>query len=123
MFYRIVEVIGQTWKRNHMNVISKVFLGVGVLASVLLVWLLLLPSSWQTFSEQGSQLTAMVWGQISLLDLYAGFFLSLVLVWMLEPKLWVKVLLSVLLPVLGNPVLALWLVLRFSYLSQKLRPS
>ncbi len=105
-----------------MNVISKVFLAVGVLASVLLVWLLLLPSSWQMFSEQGSQLTAMVWGQISLLDLYAGFFLSLVLVWMLEPKLWVKVLLSVLLPVLGNPVLALWLVLRFSYLSQKLRP-
>jgi hypothetical protein len=59
---------------------------------------------------------AMEWGRISLLDLYAGFFFGLVFVWLLEPKLWVKLLITLTLPTLGNPVLAIWIVVRFKRL-------
>ena len=59
---------------------------------------------------------AMEWGRISLVDLYAGFFLGLVFVWFLETKLWVKILVTITLPTLGNPVLAIWLIFRLKQL-------
>ena len=93
------------------------FLGaLGLLFSGWLTFILLGSSPWSTFSDQGAQLMGMVWGRISLLDLYAGFFLALALVWLLEPKLWVKILVSLTLPTLGNPVLAIWCVLRIKHL-------
>ncbi|MHA7878533.1 MAG: hypothetical protein ACX931_01990 [Saccharospirillum sp.] len=88
-------------------------LGMGVLLSLALVVWLITQSPWPEFSEQGAWLTTNVWGQISLLDLYGGFFLGLALVWVLEPKAWVRWLLTFTLPFLGNPVLAIWLVLRW----------
>jgi hypothetical protein len=88
----------------------------GVVLSLWLSFLLLGTSPWSTFNEQGQLLMSLEWGRISLIDLYAGFFLGLCLVWLFEPKLWVKVLLTLTLPTLGNPVLAAWLLLRFRYL-------
>lgn len=93
---------------------------IGAVLSAGLLYLMIFQSPWSSFSEQGSQLTSMVWGQISLLDLYSGFFLALALVWLLETKLWVRILLTLLVPILGNPVLAIWLLVRFKSLQQRL---
>jgi hypothetical protein len=99
-----------------MKKLPLVFVGLGVLVSAWLVYLLLGTSPWSTFNEQGSQLMAMEWGRISLVDLYSGFFIGLALVWFLESKLWVKLLLTVTVPTLGNPVLAIWLLFRLRHL-------
>ena len=99
-----------------MNKMAVFFGFLGVLISGWLTFVLLGSSPWSTFSEQGALMMDMVWGRISLLDLYAGFFLALGLIWLLEPKLWVKILVSLTLPTLGNPVLAIWCVLRIKHL-------
>lgn len=57
------------------------------------------------------------WGQIALFDLYSGFMLGLALIWLLEPSLPLRLGMTVLLPLTGNPILALWLLYRW----QKLR--
>ncbi len=105
-----------------MKKIALFFGFVGVVVSGWLAAVLLGSSPWSSFSEQGAQLMDMVWGRISLLDLYAGFFLALALVWLLEPKLWVKVLVSLTLPTLGNPILAIWLVWRFNDIARFSQP-
>ena len=92
------------------------FTFVGVAISGWLMYLLLATSPWPTFNEQGSQLMAMEWGRISLVDLYAGFFLGLVFIWAIEPRLWVKILMSFMLPILGNPILAIWVLIRMKAL-------
>lgn len=84
-------------------------------AVALLLWLFT-QSPWSEFRDQGAWLMNHVWGQISLLDLYGGFFIGLTLVWVLEPKAWARWLLTFTLPFLGNPLLALWLVLRWRQL-------
>lgn len=99
-----------------MKTLSSLFMIVGTVLSGWLTYLLLATSPWASFSAQGSQLMAMAWGRISLVDLYAGFFLGLVFVWIFEPKLWVKILISLTLPTLGNPILAIWLLSRYKFL-------
>lgn len=88
-------------------------LGLSTLLAVALVGWLVIQSPWSQFSEQGAWLVNNVWGQISLLDLYGGFFIGLTLVWVIEPKAWVRWLLTITLPFIGNPLLALWLILRW----------
>ena len=92
------------------------FTMIGAGLSLWLVGILLFANPYPEFSAQGAMLMDMVWGRISLLDLYAGFFIGIALVWFLEPKLWVRWLITVATPLLGNPVLALWLVFRFRHL-------
>ena len=92
---------------------------IGIGLSLWLVTLLVAGSPWATFSEQGALMMDMIWGRISLIDLYAGFFLALALVWLLERSLWVKILVTLTLPTLGNPVLAGWLVWRFKELKRR----
>ena len=92
------------------------FLIMGVaLSFTLLLWMLLY-DPWQLFYEQGRWLTSHVWGQISLLDLYSGFFIALALAWLFEPSPVVRVLLLIALPTLGNPVLAIWCIIRWQHL-------
>lgn len=96
----------------------------GIIAIGLSAWLvgiLAFQSPWSEFSEQGAMLTDMIWGRISLVDLYAGFFISLVLVAVLEPKPWVTVLVVLTTPFIGNPVIAIWLVARYKLLREQFR--
>lgn len=86
-----------------------------LLALALLLWMLT-QAPWDRFASEGAWLTGHVWGQIALLDLYSGFFLALALIWLLEPKRVISLLITLLLPLLGNPVLALWLVWRWRLL-------
>ncbi|WP_028669897.1 hypothetical protein [Saccharospirillum impatiens] len=95
-----------------------VFLIVGATLSATLVAWMLLYDPWPLFSEQGRWLSSQVWGQISLFDLYSGFFIALALAWLFEPNPWVRVLLLVTLPTLGNPVLAIWCVTRWQHLKR-----
>lgn len=98
--------------------LALVFLLVGTgLSLALLAWMLLY-DPWPLFSEQGRWLTSQVWGQISLFDLYSGFFIALALAWLFEPNPWVRLLLLVTLPTLGNPVLAIWCVSRWKHLKR-----
>lgn len=83
-----------------------------VLSMALLVWMLI-TAPWSSFASEGRWLMTHPWGQIALLDLYAGFFLALALIWRLENRLWIRLGVSLALPVLGNPVLALWLIWRW----------
>lgn len=97
-----------------------------VLAAVLSLWLvgiLVFGNPYPSFSEQGAVLMDMIWGRISLLDLYAGFFIGIALVWFLEPKSWVRWLVTLTTPLLGNPILAIWLVARFRWLMTAKSPS
>lgn len=98
---------------NSQHNLAKVALIAGTLLAALLVVWMLLSSPWREFSTQGNWLLSHSWGQIALLDLYAGFFLALALVWRLEPRLWVRLSVTLALPLLGNPVLAIWLVWRW----------
>lgn len=94
------------------------FLILGSALSVTLVAWMVLFDPWPLFSEQGQWLTSQVWGQISLLDLYSGFFIALALAWLFEPNPWVRILLLVTLPTLGNPVLVIWCVTRWQQLKR-----
>lgn len=61
-------------------------------------------------------LTADPWGIVTLVDLYAGFAVVLVMIGLLEPRRWIVVLVVVATPVLGSLVPALWLASRFTLL-------
>jgi len=100
-----------------MNKPAIAFTFAGVATSLWLVTLIVSPTALGQFSEEGRQLLSLTWGRISLIDLYAGFLLAIALVWILESKLWVKLAVSILLPIIGNPVLAVWLLWRFKHIA------
>lgn len=52
------------------------------------------------------------WGIVTLVDLYAGFVIVLLIVALMEPVRWVTVLVVLTTPVLGNIVPAIWLAAR-----------
>lgn len=103
-------------RTQHLPALVFLILG-AVLSLTLLAWMLLY-DPWPLFSEQGQWLTSQVWGQISLLDLYSGFFIALALAWLFEPNPWVRLALLITLPTLGNPVLAIWCVSRWQHLKR-----
>jgi hypothetical protein len=105
-----------------MRTIALAFLGLGIVLNLALVYLLLQPTSWSAFSVEGSEILSMVWGKITMFDVYAGFMLGLAIVWLLEPKLWVKLVLTLTLPLLGNPILAIWIAVRFKLLMRLRNP-
>ena len=96
--------------------ISRITFIIGLLLSACLVGWMLFSSPWDRFSSEGDWLLSHSWGQIALLDLYAGFFLALAVVWCLEKQRWLCWLMTFALPLLGNPVLAIWLLWRWRML-------
>ena len=93
--------------------ISRLSFIVGLVLSALLVIWMLYSSPWDRFGSEANWLLSHSWGQIALLDLYAGFFLALALVWRFEKQRWLCWLMTIALPLLGNPVLAIWLLWRW----------
>ncbi|WP_108125474.1 hypothetical protein [Saccharospirillum mangrovi] len=92
---------------------ARLALAAGLLLSALLIVWMLLSAPWSRFYSEGQWLLSHSWGQIALLDLYSGFFLAMAVVWRLENRLWIRLSVSLALPALGNPVLALWLIWRW----------
>ena len=62
--------------------------------------------------SEGAAIMAMPWGVVTLLDLYTGFILFSLIIWICEPRKWVAMCWIAPVFVLGNIVPALWLVLR-----------
>lgn len=69
------------------------------------------------FAAEGSILVGMVWGQMSLVDLYVGFLLFYLWIWYREKSLVSKLLWFVLLMTTGSLATALY-ILYVSYNSQ-----
>lgn len=66
--------------------------------------------------EEGPLIGGLVWGQVALVDLYLGFLISLLLLWMLEPrKLFVLIFFPILM-IMGNWLLCWYLAWRWPYL-------
>ena len=73
------------------------------------------------FFAEGAQLTELAWGVVTLADLYLGFFLFAVFIFWAERSLLTSSILTVLLMTLGNGVAAIWLVVRFKTIKDRLR--
>ena len=73
------------------------------------------------FFAEGSQLTDMAWGIVTLADLYLGFVLFAVIIFWAERNIVLSSVLTVLLLTLGNGVAALWLVFRYKVVRDRLR--
>ncbi|MCH8550598.1 MAG: hypothetical protein LAT62_01595 [Natronospirillum sp.] len=66
--------------------------------------------------EQGPLLTGLVWGQVTLVDLYLGFIVALLLLWHLEPKRLYVLVFGLLFLFLGNWLLCWYLAWRWPQL-------
>ena len=80
----------------------------GLVLAALIVWAVQAGD----FSAAGAWLTSDPWGMVTLADLYLGFAILAVLIWVLEPNKRVALLFILPLPVLGNVWAAVWLALR-----------
>ena len=86
----------------------------GVILIALIVWAI--ATAGQSLSEAISWLISRPWGVVTLYDLYLGFFLIAVLIWILEPNKKIALAFIVPLPFLGNLWAALWLAWRLTRL-------
>ena len=66
--------------------------------------------------EQGPIITGLVWGRVTLVDLYLGFFIALALLWYLEPKRIYVVIFGVIFMFMGNWLLCWYLAWRWPHL-------
>ena len=63
------------------------------------------------FFEQGSTLMGLVWGQMSLVDLYVGFFLVYLWIYYKESKILPRLLWAILLIVTGSLATAVYILI------------
>jgi hypothetical protein len=73
--------------------------------------------------SEGAALLAMPWGFVTLLDLYAGFVLYAVLVFAFEPRKVVALVWVLPVFVLGNLVMAAWVIFRLPGVLKRLNPA
>ncbi len=76
-----------------------------------------------SFMDQLSVVTALPWGVVSLADLYVGFFLFAVLVFLTERSWLVAAIWAAPVFILGNVWSALWFVVRLPLLARRLSGS
>ncbi len=84
----------------------------GLVLLALIVWAML--TAGQSLSEAVAWLVSEPWGVVSLVDLYLGFFLIAVLIWVLEPNKKIALAFILPLPVLGNVWAAVWVAWRLA---------
>lgn len=82
----------------------------GVILLIAIIWAML--TAGQSLTEAIAWLTSEPWGVVSLIDLYLGFFLIAVLIWVLEPNKTIALAFILPLPVLGNVWAAVWVAWR-----------
>jgi hypothetical protein len=74
------------------------------------------------FLQEGAVLLSLPWGQVTLADLYLGFFLYAVLVFVVERSKLSAAFWALPVFVLGNVWAALWFILRWKQIVARLRP-
>ncbi|MFZ4120339.1 MAG: hypothetical protein ACOYKM_01640 [Caulobacterales bacterium] len=70
--------------------------------------------------EQGSAILTLPWGKVTMLDLYIGFVLFAVIIFVAEKSWLVAALWIAPLPFLGNVWAAVWLLVRLPHLAKQL---
>ena len=70
----------------------------------------------QSLSEAVGWLVSEPWGVVSLIDLYLGFVLIAILIWVFEPNKLIALAFILPLPILGNVWSAVWLAWRLGRL-------
>jgi hypothetical protein len=84
----------------------------GLILAASIFWAM---GAWEgSFGEAIDWLISEPWGVVSLIDLYLGFFLIAVLIWMLEPNKIIALAFIIPLPVLGNVWAAVWFAWRLA---------
>lgn len=69
----------------------------------------------QSLSEAVGWLVSEPWGVVSLIDLYLGFVLLAILIWVFEPNKLIALAFILPLPVLGNVWSAVWVAWRLGH--------
>ncbi|EAP89539.1 MAG: hypothetical protein CMH91_06955 [Oceanicaulis sp.] len=75
----------------------------------------------QSLSEAVGWLVSEPWGVVSLIDLYLGFVLIAILIWVFEPNKLIALAFILPLPILGNVWSAVWLAWRLGALINRRR--
>jgi hypothetical protein len=65
------------------------------------------------FGAEFAAITSMPWGQVSLVDLYLGFGLYGIMVWLVEDKLSTKLFWGLPIIILGNAWSLIWVAMRW----------
>lgn len=91
-----------------MTLIRLVLISAAIFLTATIIWAGLNAPFWASFSH----ITANPWGVVTLVDLYSGFLLASVVVWLIEPRKGLAAGIVLLTLVLGNIVTLLWLALR-----------
>ena len=68
-----------------------------------------------SFMDAINWLVSESWGVVTLIDLYLGFFFVAIFIWLLEPKLWIRLVFLIPLPFLGNVWAAVWMAWRLAH--------
>jgi hypothetical protein len=84
----------------------------GLALLALIVWAM--ATAGQSLTEAIAWLISEPWGVVSLFDLYLGFFLIAVLIWVLEPNKAIALAFIAPLPLLGNVWAAVWVAWRIA---------
>lgn len=84
----------------------------GLALLALIVWAM--ATAGQSLTEAIAWLVSEPWGVVSLFDLYLGFFLIAVLIWVLEPNKAIALAFIIPLPILGNVWAAVWVAWRLA---------
>lgn len=93
----------------------RIIAGLGALALALaIVWASM--TAGQSLSEAVGWLVSEPWGVVSLIDLYLGFVLIAILIWVFEPNKLIALVFILPLPILGNVWSAVWLAWRLGRL-------
>jgi len=89
----------------------------GLALLALIVWAM--ATAGQSLTEAIAWLVSEPWGVVSLFELYLGFFLIAVLIWVLEPNKAIALAFILPLPLLGNVWAAVWVAWRLAGVVRK----
>lgn len=104
-----------------MNVLRAVIGILGLALLGLITWAIFAKADLHgSFLEQGAVLTTLPWGVVTLADLYLGFFLFAVIVFLTEKSWLLAAVWALPIFVLGNVWAALWLVIRLPKIARLL---
>ena len=81
------------------------------ISSLIMTFMIIFSLLTGNFFEQGSILMGLVWGQMSLVDLYVGFFLLYLWIYYKESKLLPKIIWAILLIVTGSLATAVYVLI------------
>jgi len=81
------------------------------ISSLIMTFMIIFSLLTGNFFEQGSILMGLVWGQMSLVDLYVGFFLVYLWIYYKESKMFPKLIWAILLIVTGSLATAVYILI------------